>query len=63
MRLGFYPTLAVQSIRKNKRLYLPYLLTCAGMVMMHYIITALSCGKSLRLMPGSGTLGFMLNLG
>ena len=28
------------SIRQNKRLYLPYLLTCVGMVMMFYIMMA-----------------------
>ena len=36
MKAGFYPQLAVDGIRKNKRLYVPYLLTCAGMVMMFY---------------------------
>ena len=36
MKAGFYPKLAVDGIRKNKRLYVPYLLTCAGMVMMFY---------------------------
>ena len=34
MRMGFYAKLAVNGIRKNARLYVPYLLTCAGMVMM-----------------------------
>ena len=29
-----YPRLAWQGITKNKRLYLPFLLTCVGMVMM-----------------------------
>ena len=38
MKLLFYPRLAWTGIRKNRRLYLPYLLTCIGMVMMEYII-------------------------
>ena len=42
MKKGFYPRLAWTGIRKNRRLYTPYLLTCIGMVMMFYIITALS---------------------
>ena len=63
MRLGFYPTLAVQSIRKNKRLYLPYLLTCAGMVMMFYIIHYLAAMPLLITMAGGRTTGQMLGLG
>lgn len=63
MRLGFYPTLAVQSIRKNKRLYLPYLLTCAGMVMMFYIIHYLAAMPLLTTMAGGRTTGQMLGLG
>ena len=63
MRLGFYPTLAVQSIRKNKRLYLPYLLTCAGMVMMFYIIHYLAAMPLLMSMSGGRTTGQMLGLG
>lgn len=63
MRLGFYPTLAVQSIRKNKRLYLPYLLTCAGMVMMFYIIHYLAAMPLLMTMAGGRTTGQMLGMG
>ena len=29
-----YPRLAVTGIMKNRRTYLPYILTCSGMVMM-----------------------------
>ena len=32
-----YPKLAVNGIRKNRRIYLPYILTCAGMIMMYHI--------------------------
>ena len=63
MRLGFYPTLAIQSIRKNKRLYLPYLLTCAGMVMMFYIIHYLAAMPLLMTMAGGRTTGQMLGMG
>ena len=38
MRVGFYPKLAVDSIRKNKKMFTPFILTCVGMVMMFYII-------------------------
>lgn len=63
MRLGFYPTLAVQGIRKNKRLYFPYILTCAGMVMMFYIIHYLAAMPLLNSMAGGRTTGQMLGLG
>ena len=42
MKLEFFPKLALDGIRKNKRLYTPYLLACTGMVAMLYIITFLS---------------------
>lgn len=37
MKKGFYPKLAFDGIRKNKKMYLPYILTSIGMVMMYYI--------------------------
>lgn len=40
MKFGLYPRLALAGIRKNKRLYIPYLLTCTGMAMMYYNIGA-----------------------
>ena len=51
MGIGFYPHLAWDSIRKNKRLYLPYILTCTGMVMMFYIIAFLAGDTMLKKKP------------
>lgn len=55
MKGAFYPKLALDGIRKNKRLYIPYILTCVGMVTMFYIITFLKkarpserCGAEAR---------------
>ena len=42
MKLGFYPKLAADSIKKNKKLYLPYILTCCGISAMQYIMFYLS---------------------
>lgn len=56
-RFGFYPKLAWEGIRKNKSFYIPYLLTCIGMVMMHYIISFLSGTPALDKIPGSRTIG------
>ena len=46
MKLGFFPKLALDAIRKNKRMYAPYLLTCIGMVAMTYIIAFCSAAPS-----------------
>ena len=42
MKKLFYPKLAITGMVKNKKLYLPYMLTCIGMVMMCYIMGALA---------------------
>lgn len=61
--MKLYPILAWDGIRKNKRLYLPYLLTCAGMVMMFYIIHYLAAMPGLKRMPGGDSTTMMLGLG
>ncbi|MDO4516704.1 MAG: ABC transporter permease [Bacillota bacterium] len=63
MRAGFYPRLAITGIRKNGRLYLPYLLTCVGMVMMHYIIGFLSRYEGLLHIKGGDVMQGMLRFG
>lgn len=63
MKLGFYPKLAWEGIRKNKRLYLPYILACIGVVMMHYIISYLSGAAVLDSVFGAETVTFALSLG
>ncbi len=63
MKSGFYPKLAWDGIRKNKRLYLPYILTCIGMVMMHYIIIFLVDCPTVKAMTGGETIAGILNFG
>lgn len=63
MRAGFYPKLAFDGIRKNKRMYIPYILTCVGMVMMYYIISFLQYSDTVVYLKGSGTIKSMLGLG
>lgn len=62
MKLEFYPKLAWEGIRKSKRLYLPYILTCIGMIMMNYIIAFLSGTPALDAMPGAITIGRTLGM-
>ena len=47
-----YARLAWTGMRKNRRLYLPYLLSCAGMVLMFYILMGLSGSEVLGHMSG-----------
>ena len=63
MKRGFYAKLAFTGIRKNKRLYVPYILTCIGMVMMFYIVAFLSYSPVLTGIPGGDTLQMILSLG
>ena len=63
MRHKLYPRLAWQGITKNKRLYLPFLLTCVGMVMMTYILLALASSPLLKTIPGGDTMPMILSLG
>ena len=63
MKIGFFMTLAWTGIRKNRKLYLPYIFTCAGMVMMEYIVDAVAYSPALALMPGAETLFTMLRFG
>ena len=58
-----YPRLAVNSIKKNKRLYLPYILTSAGMVMMFYIISFLANGSALDNVTGGNIMQQTLTFG
>lgn len=63
MKLGFYPKLAWDGIRKNSRLYLPYILTCVGMVMMCYIVFFLTDASAIQQLPGGSTISAMLDFG
>lgn len=63
MKAAFYPKLAVDSIRKNKRMYFPYILTCIGMVMMYYIIEFLVSSDTISLIKGGETIQMMLEFG
>ncbi len=61
MKKLFYPKLAVTGMVKNKKLYLPYMLTCIGMVMMYYIMGAL--GEVEFLGRESASLSLIMTLG
>ena len=63
MRRGVYRTLAWTGVRNNRKLYVPYLLTCAGMVMMCYIVSFLAGSPTIGEMRGGETIQSILGLG
>ncbi len=63
MKIFFYPRLALVGIRKNRKLYLPYVFSCIGMVMMYYIIQSLSDSPLLQEIHGGSTLSGILSFG
>ena len=63
MKAGFYPSLAVNGIRKNKKFYLPYILTCTGMITMFYVILYLCVSDVIARLPGAGTISSLLEMG
>ena len=63
MKIGFYPRLAIDGLRKNRRMTLPYILTCVGMVMMFYMVTFLHYSDSITTMRGGSTMRAFMGLG
>ncbi len=63
MKMGFYPKLAGMGIYKNRKLYIPYLITCIGVVMMYYIIYFLSRLPVLQNMVGGAAMASILDFG
>lgn len=64
MKFLFYPRLALNNLKKNMFLYLPYVLTSSFTVMMFYLIRYLSSHPGLEKMTsGARTIKMTLNLG
>lgn len=61
--MKLYPRLALSGIRKNRKLYVPYILSCIGTVMMYFILHSLSISPLLQETRGGGNLSIILSLG
>ncbi len=61
--MAVYLRLALLGMRKNSRIYLPYLLASAGMVAVFYIIAFLPYSNFMDGWSGSNTLKIVLMLG
>ena len=61
--MKLYLKLSLDGIRKNYRLYIPYILTGTLVIMMFYVLLYLSSSKSLWSMPAATFLAAVLPLG
>lgn len=63
MNRFFYGKLAWSNLKKNRGLYLPYIITAIGICAMYYIMAAITKDEGIQKMPGAGDLFMILNLG
>ncbi len=63
MKAFFFPRLAASGIKKNGKLYRPYILSLIGMVMMSYIIQSISYSPLLRVTNGGTNAQAILSIG
>ena len=63
MKTAFFSKLALQGMKKNKKLYIPYIISGIGSVMMYYIMRYLGVCPLLKTMKGGRSLGIVLTLG
>ncbi|MBC5635490.1 ABC transporter permease [Ornithinibacillus sp. BX22] len=59
----FYPTLAWNNLKKNRKTYIPYILTCIGTIAMFYMMVFISGNQGLEEIPGVEVLQLLLTLG
>ena len=63
MKRGFYWKLALQNLKNNRRIYVPFLLSSIGIIMMFYIMQSISLSVDARGLYGGQTITTMMNLG
>lgn len=63
MRKGLYIKIALQNIRKNAKVYVPYILTCLGTVAMYYMIGFLSYHEGIDQIFGGGYVRSIMLMG
>lgn len=63
MNKMFYQRLALTNIKKNRKTYVPYIITCICTIVMFYIMHFISVNEGLDRMSGGSSLKIILNLG
>ena len=61
--MKFYTKMAADGMRRNGRLYAPYLVICVLMVAVYYILHYLGYSGIMSGMPGGGTASQMMRIG
>ncbi|HSN67451.1 MAG TPA: ABC transporter permease, partial [Fusibacter sp.] len=59
----FYPKLAVSNIKKNGRIFMPYILMNIGIITLFFMMHAISANPALNQMSGGGDLKLILIFG
>lgn len=62
-KILFYPKLAWINIKKNGKIYFPYILTCIGTIMMFYNIYAITWDDGIEQLQGAILVQSILGLG
>lgn len=63
MKHLLYPKLALTGIAKNRRIYIPFFLASAAMMMIFYITVFLSNSEFVEKMPGGNIMSSLLTMG
>lgn len=63
MKKTLFPRLAANGIRKNRKLYRPYILACSGMTTLVYILAFLGNSEMVNEMSAGSTLSIIMRLG
>ena len=63
MKIGFYSKLAIGAVKKNKKIYSPYIFTGIGLIMMSFILSFLSNSDKIKMLKGGSNISEMLGLG
>lgn len=58
--MKFYTKLALTNIKNNRKIYIPYLMTCIFTVCLHYIVACLAVNKGIA---GHDTITSFMNMG
>ena len=63
MRKGMYLRLAVTNLVKNRKIYVPYLLTCICSIAMFYIMRFIRLNPGVEQMRGGSSVRMVLGVG
>ena len=58
-----YPAMAFTNIRKNRRMYVPYILSSAATILMYYIVCSMGYNRDLKELWGGDIIQSYMNMG